>query len=342
MDVESADTFVVGADQSRQRVLHPTLERPATATPSKEGAALSSIERAVIRTLIYFDLFKHPLRRDEISAFSPVPEELTHDLDHALLHLVAKGLVAESDGLFALSSAGERAAQRIRYAERAQSRMAKAHRNSKLIGSFPYVRAVMLSGSISKGVLDEQGDIDYFIITTPRRLWVARTLLVLYKKLFLLNSRRDFCVNYFIDTEHLAIEDRNIFTATEVVTLIPTYGPEVCNAFFAANGWAFERFPNMPHERAVPHVEAPRQRQVIPERLLRSGLGEWLDDAFMRLTYLRWKRKFSGMDARNFEQALRTRKYVSKHHPQGFQQRVLKSLQDRISEFEREHGLSLA
>lgn len=342
MGVECAGTFVVGLDQPRQRVLYPTAELQVPALPMVDGAALSAAERGIIRTLIYFDLFKHPLRPDEIIAFSPVAEMPGGDADQALRALITRGLVAEADGLFALSSTGERAIRRMRFAERARSRMTKAYSNSRLIGSFPFVRAVMLSGSISKGVLDEQGDIDYFIITAPRRLWVARTLLVLYKKLFLLNSRRDFCVNYFIDTEHLAIEDRNIFTATEVVTLIPTYGPKVCDAFLAANGWAFERFPNMPRERSMPHPEAPRRGQVISERLLRSGFGEWLDDAFMRLTYLRWKRKFSGMDARHFEQALRTRKYVSKHHPQGFQQRVLKALQERIGQFEREHGLSLA
>lgn len=299
---------------------------------------LSSVERAIIRTLIYFDLFKHPLRREEIRAFSP----LTEHPDNALTRLVSKGLVAEADGHFALRSASEKAVQRLRYAERARKRMAKARKYSRLIGSFPFVRAVMLSGSISKGVLDENGDIDYFIITAPKRLWVARTLLVLYKKLFLLNSRRDFCVNYFIDTEHLAIEDRNIFTATEVVTLVPTHGPEVCTAFFAANTWAFDQFPNMPRERVQPPQGTARRHQAIAEQLLQGSAGEWLDDAFMRLTYLRWKRKFSGMDARNFEQALRTRKYVSKHHPQGFQQRVLNGLQERIGQFEREHGLSLA
>lgn len=323
-------------------MLHSTLDRTVQATPAVGSSVLSTVERAIIRTLIYFELFKHPLRRDEITAFSPVDEELASDLDRALMRLVAKGLVGEADGLFALSGAGERAAQRALYTERAQSRMAKARRNSALIGSFPFVRAVMLSGSISKGVLDEEGDIDYFIITTPRRLWVARTLLVLYKKLFLLNSRRDFCVNYFIDTEHLAIEDRNIFTATEVVTLVPTHGPVVCTAFFEANAWAFDRFPNMRRERDLPPPGRSHRHQAIAERLLRSGLGEWLDDAFMRLTYLRWKRKFSGMDARNFEQSLRTRKYVSKHHPQGFQQRVLNALQERIRQFEREHGLALA
>ncbi|QQR87376.1 MAG: nucleotidyltransferase domain-containing protein [Flavobacteriales bacterium] len=321
-------------------MLHTTLER--SATPTVESTVLSCAERAIIRALIYFDLFKHPLRRDEIMAFSSLHEGPSGDLDRALVNLLTKGLVAEADGHYALSRTGELASRRMCFSERAQSRMAKAHRNSKLIGSFPFVRAVMLSGSISKGVLDEQGDIDYFIITAPRRLWVARTLLVLYKKLFLLNSRRDFCVNYFIDTDHVAIEDRNIFTATEVVTLIPTYGPDVCREFFDANGWAFERFPNMPRERNLPHHAPPRQRQVISERLLCGSLGEWLDDAFMRLTYIRWKRKFSGMDARNFEHALRTRKYVSKHHPQGFQQRVLKALQERIRQFEREHGLSLA
>jgi hypothetical protein len=46
------------------------------------------------------------------------------------------------------------------------------------------------------------------------------------------------------------------------------------------------------------------------------------------------------MDARSFELALRTRKYVSKHHPQSFQQRVLSALDDRMRTFRSRHGLS--
>lgn len=296
----------------------------------------------MIRTLLYFDIFKHPLRREELIAFLSAPSWAIEDLDTSLHQLLGAGLIVEADGHFALSEVGERTARRTRYAQRASDRMAKALRNSTFIGSFPFVRAVMLSGSISKGVLDEDGDIDYFIITAPRRLWVARTLLVLYKKLFLLNSRKDFCVNYFIDTDHLAIEDRNLFTATETVTLVPTYGPAECRSFFEANSWAFENFPNASKERPMPAVIPAGRYKSNLEQLLGGRIGEWLDDAFMRLTFLRWKRKFSTMDARSFELALRTRKYVSKHHPQGFQYRVLTALQERIAGFERQHGLSLA
>ena len=303
---------------------------------------LSPTARAVVRTLLYFDIFKHPLRRSELIAFSQLRTHEAEDLDRALDQLLQAGLVMEADGHFALSEAGERTARRTRHAQRAEHRMVKARRNSRLIGAFPFVRAVMLSGSISKGVLDEAGDIDYFIITSPRRLWVARTLLVLYKKVFLLNSRKDFCVNYFIDIDHLAIEDRNLFTATEVVTLLPTFNPQVCRDFFRANQWAFERFPNMAVDRALPQERsAPRTKRWI-ETMLANGLGEWMDDACMRLTYMRWRRKFGGLDARTFELALRTRKYVSKHHPQGFQQRVLDAFTERIARFEAEHGLSLA
>src|SRR5690606_3777846 len=91
-----------------------------------------------------------------------------------------------------------------------------ARKKAKLISQFPFVRGVMASGSLSKGYADEKSDIDFFIITIPNRLWIARTLLVLYKRIFLLNSHKFFCVNYFVDEKHLGIEEKNLFTATEL------------------------------------------------------------------------------------------------------------------------------
>ena len=187
-----------------------------------ERSELSTEARALLRTLLYFDLFDHPLRKEELLAFCdhPVP-----DANAALTELIRLGS-AHTDGEFiAIGDVTTLAVRRAERSERANSRMAKARRMSRLIDRFPFVRGVLLSGSISKGVLAEDADIDYFVITRPGRLWVARTLLILYKKIFLLNSRRDFCLNYFIDTDHLEIEDQNLFTATELVTLVPMQGP---------------------------------------------------------------------------------------------------------------------
>ena len=292
---------------------------------------------AVLRTLSYFDIFKHPLTRDELVRFCALPAT---GVDAALGALRREGLVHLLDGYYALHPVGALLHRRRENEERAAGRMAKAIRMSHFIGGFPFVRGVMLSGSMSKGVLAADGDIDYFVITAPGRLWVARTLLILYKKLFLLNSRRDFCVNYFVDTDHLEIEDRNLFTATEVVTLKPTFGEATCEAFFRSNEWAFELFPNLDRDTIRTGDPAPPRRKGLGERLLGARLGEHIDDLCMRLTFLRWKRKFGHLDAKTFELALRTRKYVSKHHPQSFQQRVLGALELRMERFEHAHDLS--
>ena len=305
------------------------------AQPAKPNRAIHA--GAVVRTLSYFDIFHHPLTRDELLKFCPLPAE---EVDAALDALHKEGLVHMLDGHYGLHPVGALLDRRRENEKRAEGRMSKAIRMSRFIGSFPFVRGVMLSGSMSKGVLAADGDIDYFVITAPGRLWVARTLLIAYKKLFLLNSRRDFCVNYFVDTQHLVIEDRNLFTATEVVTLKPTFGKATCEAFFEANGWAFEQFPNMRQGAIRTGDPGPRRRKSLGERLLNSRLGEHIDDLCMRLTFLRWKRKFGHLDAKTFELALRTRKYVSKHHPQSFQQRVLGALEERMQRFEHAHDLS--
>ncbi len=114
----------------------------------------------------------------------------------------------------------------------------------KLISRFPFVRAVLASGSLSKGYMDEKSDIDFFIITAPHRLWIARTLLVLYKRLFLGGSHKHFCVNYFVDEDHLEIEEKNLFTATELATVLPLYGAEQYKSLIKTNGWVRDFFPN--------------------------------------------------------------------------------------------------
>ena len=60
----------------------------------------------------------------------------------------------------------------------------KAKHISNFISQFPFVEAVSLSGSISKGYFGKGDDIDYFIITSPNRVWLTRTLLILFKKCF--------------------------------------------------------------------------------------------------------------------------------------------------------------
>jgi len=299
------------------------------------------LQLAVLRVLAYFDVFKHPLRPDEIVRFIHNAPHCEARIKGALKELQLHGSVQQSGAYWGLEEVEQRVVERELAEERARARMPKADRMSRLIARFPYVRAVFISGSMSKGCLAEDGDIDFFVVTAPGRLWVARTLLVLYKKLFLLNSRRDFCVNYFLDTEHLTVEDRNHFTATEVVTLIPMYGNGTTEAFFERNAWAFQLFPGMvvPQSREV--LKHPSRLKRFAERTLAGRLGTWLDTWAMQITWHYWKRKFDDLDPKTFDLALRTRTYVSKHHPRNFQARVLDGYERRLTQLGERLGVPL-
>jgi len=174
-------------------------------------------------------------------------------------------------------------------------------------------------------------DVDFFIITEPGRLWLSRTLLVIFKKIFLLNSHKYFCVNYFVDTEHLGIEEKNLFTATESVTLLPMWGREFYEAFCKKNAWAWQCYPHFSF-RSTTEVPPHSRRffKKILENLFAGSFGNWLDGKAMRFTVAYWKKKFRHLDHTAFDIALKSRRGVSKHHPLHFQEKVLTRMAENL------------
>lgn len=300
------------------------------------------MQRSVLRVLLYYDLFKYPLTAQEILFQTDTPVADIEAVTHAMDELVSADMVF-TDGMFYSVNAAPDIFERRRTGNRtAEAVMTKAYRRAKLIAAFPYVRSVCVSGSLSKNYFDATTDMDFFILTEPNRLWVCRTFLILFKKIFLLNSKKYFCVNYFIDTEQLHIPDQNIFTATELVTLLPVYNYDLYRKFYETNGWVKSFFPNCEpriHNGAL-EASAPWTRMVT-EKLLNGQLGEWLDQLFFRKTLNHWRRKFGNQPHHEFELNMRSRRSVSKHHPQGFQFRVLQAFEKRIREFEAQHGISV-
>lgn len=303
---------------------------------------LSRHESSIIKTLIYFDCFHYPLTGSELLSFMQIKVEDEATFLEGLNALCQLQLVFKLDGYFSIKNDLSIVARRLAGNRLAEGFLLKAHKNAKLIGSFPYVRGVGISGSLSKGYMDETGDIDFFIVTEPERLWIARTLLILYKKIFLLNNRKYFCVNYFIDTNHLEIPDKNIFTATEIVTLIPSYNLSVFKNFMDENDWVQQFLPNKLAVKTMNEERGKVGFKSLMEALLNNRIGSYLDAVFMKLTLNKWKRKFKHINEVDFEIALRTRKYVSKHHPQGFQQRVLAAVEEKSKAFELAHHLKLS
>lgn len=292
-------------------------------TPA-ESIVVYPTERAVISALLYFEIFSYPLTIEEVSAYANHPGATLAELTECLDGLCKQAYVFQFGSFYQTQNRPEWVQQRLACNQRATDIMPIARRMSRFIGSFPFIRGVFVSGSLSKHCMRPDSDIDFFLVTQPGRLWLARTLLVLFKKLVLFNSHKYFCVNYFVDTDHLEIEEKNLFTATETITLLPLYGREWYAAFMSANAWVQPFFPNYPLRDSE---QVSRQTRGIVKKslewLLGGRLGDWLDERSMRTTVGFWRRKFSHFDPGTFDVALKSRRYVSKHHPLYFQQKVL-------------------
>lgn len=293
-------------------------------------AVRSTLERAVLKTLAYFAVFTYPLTREEIMAFCTELSATPEQVSGVLQTLVEQDTIFEFGIYFQLTNDDSWVSKRLDCNRRAASVLPIARRKARLIGQFPFVRSVFVSGSLSKHCMGPDSDVDFFIVTDPGRLWLARTLLVLYKKIFLLNSHQYFCVNYFVDTEHLEIEEKNLFTATESVTLLPMWGSESYADFHRANAWAWSYYPHF--ELRETDASPPYSRGFFKkslEKIWAGKMGDWLDSKAMQLTVGYWKRKFRHFDHTTFDLALKSRRGISKHHPLHFQNKVL----ERYEEF---------
>lgn len=297
--------------------------------------------RAILRSLLYYGLFRFPLRIDELSKFSEYRWPDLEALERQIDALVDQGLV-ERDGPWVHLCEPSLVKERIDAEARARKVMPRALRRSRLIARFPFVRGVALSGTISKGVFARGDDVDFFLITTPGRLWICRVLLMAFKKAFLLNSRRTFCINYLVTEDNLEVPDHNLFTATEVAWLLPTVNPEVFSRFFQANRWVEGILPNW---KAAHTLEPTPSKPRAPARWVGKALagprGDRLDDHCHRLVESHNRKRYGHIDDDEFELALRTAKDVSKHHPQSLQARILERFETKIQEFETCHGVVL-
>jgi hypothetical protein len=304
-----------------------------------------TVSNELLKTLLYFGIFHFPLSKKELKRYCGT-FTTADEVEYELGFLEKLGYIKQHAGFYStaeqdMDSIVER---RINGNKMAEKMLKAAKRYSKLISCFPFVRGIYLSGSLSKGYADEKSDVDYFIITQPGRLWICRMMLVLFKRVFLFNSHKYFCVNYFIDSRDLEIPDKNIFTATELATLIPTCNTSLHRKLMQANSWVKEFFPNTMLESISGEGIPPNNSWVkkLGEKLFSGKFGDMLDDYCYKVTVAEWGKKFKEFTDTEFELNLRSQKNVSKHHPRGFQFKVVNAFKDKIKGFEQKFNVDLS
>lgn len=284
------------------------------------------IETGIMHTLNYFNVFHYPLKKEELLRFNSF--KMTNaEMEEGLLKLIGTGKIVQDDDLYALASSPDNFSRRRSSNELAAELLPKAQRIGHFLSRFPFVRFVGISGSLSKQYADENTDFDFFIICSKNRLWIARTLMHIFKKLsFIANKQKYFCMNYYLSEDQLKIEDSNKYTAIELATLIPVVNQDLYDNLLMRNQWLSHFVPNfIPFQKAKYPLKKGILKRSI-ETLFNVLFAERLNRALMRLTDAKWRAKWKkyGYSSEEYELAFRTKIHVSKNHPKNFQKLVLK------------------
>ena len=274
--------------------------------------------KAFKQVLHYFSFFNHALSAEEVRQYLSVPAT-QQEVTEGLKVLVQEGLIYCQNGWFAL--APDALVLRAKYERLNLRRLKLAHSIGRFIAVFPFVRGVYLSGSLSKmGIQSKDDDLDFFILTRSGRVWTTKFFLIAFKKIFLLNSEKYFCINLLMDENQLSLAKRNRYTATEVVSLVSLKNVQGLEQFLAANHWVKEYFPNVALPEKSP-VESGYTR--IVEHILNSLLGgtfeQWCKDRFTV-----HMRKHTDSEEGYFE----AETHSSAYFPQSVEQRLMKHLQN--------------
>ena len=295
---------------------------------------MNTIKQNILKTLTYFDYFKYPLTREDIRSFLPQQSNQSV-IDEMLLLLVNEKIIFKTGDFYSLRNEMFLAKKRREGNERAIKQLVIAKKIAKLLSRFPYVETVAVSGSLSKNYADEKADIDFFIITSPNRLWIARTLMHFFKKLsYIAGKQHWFCMNYYVDEMAMEIKEKNIFTAMEIVTLMPMRGIGCFKKFIAVNSWAKNYFPS--HYVSLNNIAEIKKSFVRKcfEKIFNSKLGDAVDKWLMTVTDKRWKKK-TQQEKRNEHGGrigMITDRHFSKPDPKNFQDKVVQQYEYRVKQ----------
>ena len=244
------------------------------------GAELPELERAILATITYRDLFDFPVTVEEIHRYlHTVPCELD-DVSAALNDSEFADRYLESDGeLFALKHRGSLPALRRERSRLAKDLWPKALARGAVLGMLPFVRMVAVTGSLAADNPNQGADIDFMLVTEGGRLWSVRVfanVLALLDKKF---SSGETCPNFLVSNRALKLDGPSLYIAQELAQMVPICGLDVYESLRDANPWTFDYLPNAVGVPPVPYCCEPRAPLIrrVGETILRTPLGDWLE-----------------------------------------------------------------
>lgn len=215
---------------------------------------------SIIGALVYADLFDYPLTKDEIFQWQVKTKRklvASDELGKELGKLIDKKVLDRYRGYYFLKGRKEIVKIRKQREKWSENKIRFAGKIVKLLFYIPWIEFIGISGGVARKNADKGDDIDLFIITKNKRLWLTRGSVVLILKS--LNIYRKptqvtdkICPNMYLSENSMDVTPHDLYIAHEIGLIRPlTERNDAYRRFLMANSWVKEYLPNIPAVKQI-------------------------------------------------------------------------------------------
>lgn len=264
-----------------------------------------SLERAILEALAYSDIFDYPLTLDELHRYLPVSiakTALRNSVPQSLLCDFPQPSGSSTEIFYSLPNRSSIVELRLKREVASRPAFRRALSYGRILGLLPFVRMIAMTGSLAMLNLSKNADMDFMLVTVPKRLWIARAFAVTFGRLMRLTGDR-ICVNLLVSESSLEWPRHDLYSAREMGQMIPIVGPDMYRRLRRANQWTCEFLPNAdvaPNLTPENIRETGSLGQRILEAIFSGRFGGWLDDAVMKFQLRKITRKYGNGAEANF------------------------------------------
>jgi hypothetical protein len=200
------------------------------------------LRTSILYTLAYADVFDFPLTTDELQRYLIGHRAGRAEVIAALESMAGKQVSLNGNYAF-LPGRKELVGIRLRRQAHGEMLWPLAFKYGRRLAALPFVRMVAVTGALAADNVDQDADLDYLVITQPGYLWVTRAMILAVDG-YTNASLARICPNFILAESHLALDDRDLFTAQELARMVPISGLPVYAAMRASNRWTDSFLPN--------------------------------------------------------------------------------------------------
>ena len=273
---------------------------------------MNDIEKSIIKTLAFSAAIGRALTRAELWAelYAPSLAVDKESFEEALDTLLRAREVIREGAFFRLRDTTYDWFDRIRKTTIADKKIRRAYRIVGVVSKLPFVRAIFVCNTVAFGTAETSSDIDFFVVTAPRRIWTARFFMIMVAAIcgWRPSPRRvrdQACFSFFVDEKHLdlgkwRIVPDDIYLAYWLTNLLPLYDPRnIFTRLQAENRWCHELLPNTSQTYCagknwqVLQSRSLFGRKPLLENILGGKLGDWKEKYLALLQGRFIKKNFS-------------------------------------------------